>query len=270
MRNMHEKKNSARSPGRWLSEGPAEGEHQNGRVSCGHRTPREWQTDEIVDPHFHTTNTCRLLSIEQHAIFHTSPWSKTQLLGPTAPKSDQGFDTKWTDEILAKNFVQPLPILSHLLAGIEEHAEESEDSENEGSMGNVTRVVMRPAGHSGKAKKGNLGFVDLISQHEYDLFIRPDTCNPRVRMSFNFTVENSKPDQRVIMNIINFSKKRNCFLYGMTPIVKSTSRPIWYEKTVCEYFMSNFVRVDSRSDVRWVQSIMFFNNLASWWRIREG
>ncbi|CAA9996349.1 unnamed protein product [Nesidiocoris tenuis] len=74
--------------------------------------------------------------------------------GPTAPKSDQGFDTKWTDEILAKNFVQPLPILSHLLAGIEEHAEESEDSENEGSMGNVTRVVMRPAGHSGKAKKG--------------------------------------------------------------------------------------------------------------------
>lgn len=31
---------------------------------------------------------------------------------------------------------------------------ESEDSENEGSMGNVTRVVMRPPGHSGKAKKG--------------------------------------------------------------------------------------------------------------------
>ncbi|KAF6216574.1 hypothetical protein GE061_000917 [Apolygus lucorum] len=114
----------------------------------------------------------------------------------------------------------------------------SEDSENEGSMGNVTRVVMRPPGHSGKAKKGhlcfdasfecgNLGFVDLINQHEYDLFIRPDTCNPRVRLAFNFTVENSKPDQRVIMNIINFSKRRNCFLYGMTPIVKSTSRPNW-------------------------------------------
>ena len=26
---------------------------------------------------------------------------------------------------------------------------------------------------------GNLGRVDLISEFEYDLFIRPDTCNPR-------------------------------------------------------------------------------------------
>ena len=26
---------------------------------------------------------------------------------------------------------------------------------------------------------GNLGRVDYISEFEYDLFIRPDTCNPR-------------------------------------------------------------------------------------------
>ena len=26
---------------------------------------------------------------------------------------------------------------------------------------------------------GNLGRVDYISDFEYDLFIRPDTCNPR-------------------------------------------------------------------------------------------
>ena len=28
--------------------------------------------------------------------------------------------------------------------------------------------------------EGNLGKVDYISDYEYDLFIRPDTCNPRL------------------------------------------------------------------------------------------
>ncbi|CAG7722875.1 unnamed protein product [Allacma fusca] len=66
----------------------------------------------------------------------------------------------------------------------------SDDSDAEGGLGNVTRVVLRPPGHSGKAKRGhlcfdasyecgNLGRVDFISEFEYDLFIRPDTCNPR-------------------------------------------------------------------------------------------
>ena len=42
---------------------------------------------------------------------------------------------------------------------------------------------------------GNLGRVDYITEYEYDLFIRPDTCNPRFRVWFNFTVENVKADQ---------------------------------------------------------------------------
>ena len=86
---------------------------------------------------------------------------------------------------------------------------DSDDSDNEGGLGNVERVVMRPPGHSGKAKKGhlcfdaiyetgkalkqmvpqlyssiflgNLGRVDFINDYEYDLFVRPDTCNPRYR-----------------------------------------------------------------------------------------
>lgn len=73
-------------------------------------------------------------------------------------------------------------------------------------MGNLNRMIMRPAGHSGKAKKGhlcfdasfesgNLGRVDLISEFEYDLFIRPDTCCPKLRMWFNFVVDNVKQDQ---------------------------------------------------------------------------
>lgn len=42
---------------------------------------------------------------------------------------------------------------------------------------------------------GNLGRVDHIAEFEYDLFIRPDTCNPRFRVWFNFTVENVKESQ---------------------------------------------------------------------------
>ncbi|XP_033607460.1 cytosolic carboxypeptidase 6-like, partial [Cryptotermes secundus] len=97
---------------------------------------------------------------------------------------------------------------------------------------------MRPPGQSGKAKRGhlcfdasfetgNLGRVDLISEYEYDLFIRPDTCNPRFRLWFNFIVDNTRIDQRVIFSIVNISKNKNLFRDGMTPLVKSTSRPKW-------------------------------------------
>ncbi|KAF4797175.1 cytosolic carboxypeptidase 6-like protein [Turdus rufiventris] len=43
--------------------------------------------------------------------------------------------------------------------------------------------------------RGNLGRVDQVTEFEYDLFIRPDTCNPRFRVWFNFTVENVKESQ---------------------------------------------------------------------------
>lgn len=83
---------------------------------------------------------------------------------------------------------------------------DSGESDAEDNMGNVTRLIMRPPGHSGKAKRGhlcfdasfetgNLGCVDLIDEYEYDLYIRPDNCNPRHRFWFNFTVENVKQDQ---------------------------------------------------------------------------
>lgn len=73
-------------------------------------------------------------------------------------------------------------------------------------MGNLNRFIVRPPGHSGKAKRGhlcfdasfetgNLGRVDLVNEYEYDLYIRPDTCSPRFRFWFNFTVDNVKQDQ---------------------------------------------------------------------------
>lgn len=105
-------------------------------------------------------------------------------------------------------------------------------------MGNVSRVIIRPPGVSGKAKRGhlcfdaafetgNLGKADLVGEFEYDLYLRPDTCNPRYRFWYNFTVDNVKQDQKVIFNIVNMSKSRNLFNSGLTPLVKSSSRPKW-------------------------------------------
>uniref|UniRef100_A0A8D0DYL2 Cytosolic carboxypeptidase N-terminal domain-containing protein n=1 Tax=Salvator merianae TaxID=96440 RepID=A0A8D0DYL2_SALMN len=74
------------------------------------------------------------------------------------------------------------------------------------SQRNLSKYTAFPPGYFGQPKKGhlifdacfesgNLGRVDHITEFEYDLFIRPDTCNPRFRVWFNFTVENVKESQ---------------------------------------------------------------------------
>nr|DBA17912.1 TPA: hypothetical protein GDO54_016223 [Pyxicephalus adspersus] len=79
--------------------------------------------------------------------------------------------------------------------------------EHEAAMSrNINKLIVTPSGHNGQPKRGhlvfdacfesgNLGRVDYITEFEYDLFIRPDTCNPRFRVWFNFTVENVKQYQ---------------------------------------------------------------------------
>ncbi|KAJ7400410.1 hypothetical protein BTVI_105812 [Pitangus sulphuratus] len=88
--------------------------------------------------------------------------------------------------------------------------EDQNDSSAMGSddiiAGNVSKIIVLPPAYSGQPKKGhlifdacfesgNLGRVDHVTEFEYDLFIRPDTCNPRFRVWFNFTVENVKESQ---------------------------------------------------------------------------
>uniref|UniRef100_A0A674DD35 BEN domain containing 5 n=1 Tax=Salmo trutta TaxID=8032 RepID=A0A674DD35_SALTR len=114
----------------------------------------------------------------------------------------------------------------------------SEAGGEDALVGNVNKLMVTPPGYIGVPRKGhlvfdacfesgNLGRVDYISEFEFDLFIRPDTCNPRFRVWFNFTVENVRETQRVIFNIVNFSKTKSLYRDGMSPVVKSTSRPKW-------------------------------------------
>lgn len=62
-------------------------------------------------------------------------------------------------------------------------------------LGNVSNYTPEPVGFNGEKKRGmlifdanfesgNLGRVDLINEFEYDLFVRPDTCNARLALFY--------------------------------------------------------------------------------------
>ncbi|XP_014907059.1 cytosolic carboxypeptidase 6-like [Poecilia latipinna] len=83
---------------------------------------------------------------------------------------------------------------------------ENEAGGEESLGGNVNKLTITPPAYTGPLRKGhlifdacfesgNLGRVDYIGDFEFDLFIRPDTCNPRFRVWFNFTVENVRETQ---------------------------------------------------------------------------
>eukprot|EP00762_Andalucia_godoyi_P002291 ANDGO_07548.mRNA.1 Cytosolic carboxypeptidase 6 len=76
-------------------------------------------------------------------------------------------------------------------------------------------------------ESGNLGNVNRTSDFEYELYIRPDTNNPKHRLWFNFKVSNVRAGQRAIFSVVNFSKTRSLYRLGMAPVVRSTSRPNW-------------------------------------------
>ncbi|KAL6458994.1 hypothetical protein MHYP_G00324660, partial [Metynnis hypsauchen] len=92
----------------------------------------------------------------------------------------------------------------------------SEAGGDDALVGNVSKLTVTPPGYTGAPRKGhlifdacfesgNLGRVDYISEFEFDLFIRPDTCNPRFRVWFNFTVEHVREtQQRPLYGVLAF------------------------------------------------------------------
>ena len=78
-------------------------------------------------------------------------------------------------------------------------------------------------------ESGNLKSAQLVSMQpvEYDLEIRPDTLNARHRIWFYFSVRGATRGQKVILNILGYSKNKSLFRDGMAPVVCSSGRPYW-------------------------------------------
>ena len=78
-------------------------------------------------------------------------------------------------------------------------------------------------------ESSNLASAKLVSTQpiEYDLHIRPDTLNPRHRIWFYYSVRGAIAGQKVIFNLVGYSKTKALFREGMAPVVCSSGRPYW-------------------------------------------
>ncbi|CAL2033425.1 unnamed protein product [Caenorhabditis brenneri] len=103
-------------------------------------------------------------------------------------------------------------------------------------------------------ESGNLGRVDKVSCSEYDLFIRPDTLNNKYRVWFYFECKNATENQRIIFNIVNFSKQRTLFEMGIAaPVVKSNAQNSWARIPSRHIY---YYRSSQHND-RWILSFAF-------------
>ena len=91
-------------------------------------------------------------------------------------------------------------------------------------LGNVSDFAAEPVGFNGEKRKGilifdanfesgNLGRVDLINEFEYDLFVRPDTCNARLLpVIFSFDRYQILREIRGL-NLLYVDLKRSCCIF---------------------------------------------------------
>ncbi|CAI5440904.1 unnamed protein product [Caenorhabditis angaria] len=126
------------------------------------------------------------------------------------------------------------------------------------TIGNVSYPEVEPAAGNlifdASFESGNLGRADKISQSEYDLFIRPDTLGEKYRVWFYFETKNATENQRVIFNIVNFSKQRTLFEMGIAaPVVKSAENNNWTRIPSRHIY---YYRSTQHSD-RWILSFAF-------------
>eukprot|EP00899_Mesostigma_viride_P021084 jgi/Mesvir1/28978/Mv17751-RA.1 len=132
-------------------------------------------------------------------------------------------------------------------------------------LGTVTSAGERPTRGSlifdSNFEGGNLGSVKMVSEFEYQLYLRPDTNAPKYRLWFHFTVRNCRAKQQALFSVVNFSKSGSLYRVGMSPVVRSTSRPkwervppknVWYYKNSAftrGYILSFFFTFDNPDDV---------------------
>ena len=67
----------------------------------------------------------------------------------------------------------------------------------------------------------------MLSECEYELAVRHDTCAPRHRLWFHFSASNHRPNQKVLFHVVNFSKSKSLYKDGMSPTVRTASKPKW-------------------------------------------
>ncbi|GIQ84675.1 hypothetical protein KIPB_006216, partial [Kipferlia bialata] len=104
---------------------------------------------------------------------------------------------------------------------------------------------------------GNIGSVKRVGDTTYDLNIRPDPGSASSRLWFYFRVTNVVPKSALyVFNMLGFSKNRTSFSVGMTPIVRSSSKPKWEKIPTDQCFNYSSSRHRSQTS-RPILSIVF-------------
>ena len=100
------------------------------------------------------------------------------------------------------------------------------NSRRQSSLNVDPQNISEPLNFDASFESGNLADVKLVSEIplEYDLHIRSDTLNARHRVWFFFSVSNMRRNQKVLFNIIGYSKTKSLFRDGMAPVVSSSRR----------------------------------------------
>jgi hypothetical protein len=106
-----------------------------------------------------------------------------------------------------------------------------------------------------------MGTTKMLSENEYELSLRADTNNPKYRLWFYFSIKNMKQNQKVLFHVVNFSKSKSLYRDGMSPTIRSASKPRWerlHPKNVFYYksqkkeqknqYVLSFVHVFDKAD----------------------
>eukprot|EP00753_Platysulcus_tardus_P018221 PLAT6783.1.p1 GENE.PLAT6783.1~~PLAT6783.1.p1 ORF type:complete len:613 (-),score=151.44 PLAT6783.1:86-1924(-) len=95
------------------------------------------------------------------------------------------------------------------------------------SSGSEESVAEGNLQFSADFESGNMEKAVKIGANEYDIYIRSDVNNSKYRVWFYFELWNGHAGQRVLLNIVGFSKTRSMYRNGMTPVMRSSVDRSW-------------------------------------------